>query len=516
VGQFSKNITEALDQPRGVLKDVQSRLQRVDTALGQLSQASGVGSQLANDVRELDRTADALRRVVQAIPPIPHPVAGPIVTGIKAAVMGTLQALNVALTSLKQGTMALDASLSGLNRTTDSTQQVLGKLRDPLKRTQGALVQVDNAARESPEILDQLTGEEQAKVLGAFHELGQGTGSVKANLAPLDEALKRLEPASREVQKALAGVKQHAQSVRNLKSRLSSLSSTVSRVAREIDRLLAALGPVADVLRSIDTAITWAMEKTGILSLLRSLGEEVQRGLQPLISSLLNFAQVADPLAMTTQALQEPLAYLGRDLEGLQGNALALTAVIGVVKKAAAGQRRLYRGMKTQESGGKRKPNIGPNNNTGEPVGAAGKSLWARPGADVIVGPDGMVDVLHPDKGKPQGLSVSPDTWRTLLPHRRPRTFGGTTNPQDHDMFVIKQGDVERGGQLGFNQDKPTHGTIHPADRMSIEDYERALLATREAWKVVPAPANSSQLMEEAEVNRKKEKEARKRKKKRR
>ena len=66
----------------------------------------------------------------------------------------------------------------------------------------------------------------------------------------------------------------------------------------------------------------------------------------------------------------------------------------------------LYRGMREAD---------------GLPVtGPTARTLGARPGVDVPVGPDGMV---HPGTG---GVSVSPDSPLNLPPHRRPPEFGGT------------------------------------------------------------------------------------------
>jgi hypothetical protein len=111
-------------------------------------------------------------------------------------------------------------------------------------------------------------------------------------------------------------------------------------------------------------------------------------------------------------------------------------------------------------------------------VGPTGRTLGARPGTDIKPDKSGMV---KPETG---GMSASPGSPYNLPEHRRPPKFGGTGKDP---VFCI--GKCDLGPDLRFRPDpkNPTgHGFIEPARPMSIDEYQRALEATRGLWKEVP------------------------------
>ena len=111
----------------------------------------------------------------------------------------------------------------------------------------------------------------------------------------------------------------------------------------------------------------------------------------------------------------------------------------------------------------------------GLPVtGPTARTLGARPGVDVPVGPDGMV---HPGTG---GVSVSPDSPLNLPPHRRPPEFGGTGRDP---VWRLDERDLPDG--LSYRPDpvRPSgHGFVEPSRSMPLTEYQRLLESTRPSW----------------------------------
>jgi hypothetical protein len=110
-------------------------------------------------------------------------------------------------------------------------------------------------------------------------------------------------------------------------------------------------------------------------------------------------------------------------------------------------------------------------------AGRSARMLGVRPGIDILVQPDGKVT------GGAGGMSVAPDSPANLPRHRRPPEHGGTGKDQ-----VWEIGTVDLGDDLAYREDplKPgVHGFVEPSWRMTLDDYERALAATREMWRLL-------------------------------
>jgi hypothetical protein len=107
-------------------------------------------------------------------------------------------------------------------------------------------------------------------------------------------------------------------------------------------------------------------------------------------------------------------------------------------------------------------------------VGPTARTLGVRLEIDIPVDAYGMV---RPGAG---GLSVSPESPVYLPTHRRPPEFGGTGND---DVWFIAVNDL--GPSLLYRPDPANpagHGFVEPARRMTAEEYQQALAATRGAW----------------------------------
>ena len=124
-------------------------------------------------------------------------------------------------------------------------------------------------------------------------------------------------------------------------------------------------------------------------------------------------------------------------------------------------------------------------NENGRPlVGESSRALGIRPGYDIRVNDDGSVE---PGKG---GMSVSPQ-WQ-LLPHfliprrlrdRIPKAAGNNNDA----CWAMHDGDFQSGpltAELVLHVDRPIHGTVQPARSMLLNEYETALAATRDAWRI--------------------------------
>jgi hypothetical protein len=113
----------------------------------------------------------------------------------------------------------------------------------------------------------------------------------------------------------------------------------------------------------------------------------------------------------------------------------------------------------------------------GPNTGASSRTLGARPGLDIPVAGDGSVE---PETG---GMSVSPAPPENLPVFRRPARYDGTGKDPVYEMETdaLPFGLVYRP-----DPDNPeTHGFIEPAYRMTFEEYQALIHATRGLWGLV-------------------------------
>lgn len=114
-------------------------------------------------------------------------------------------------------------------------------------------------------------------------------------------------------------------------------------------------------------------------------------------------------------------------------------------------------------------------------IGESGRYLGARPAlptvphdGDIPVRDDGTIE---PETG---GMSVSPQPVTNLPLHRRPREYGGQGKGP---VFVLDTDELPT--QLQYRQDPKAshrHGFIEPSRRMSFEEYQESIHATRALW----------------------------------
>jgi hypothetical protein len=110
-------------------------------------------------------------------------------------------------------------------------------------------------------------------------------------------------------------------------------------------------------------------------------------------------------------------------------------------------------------------------------VGRSARTLGVRPGVDILVEPDGTVT------GGTGGMSVAPDAPANLPSHRRPPEHGGTGKDP---VWEIDTAELEEALDYRADPLQPgAHGFIEPSRRMTLEDHEHALAATREMWRLV-------------------------------
>lgn len=79
------------------------------------------------------------------------------------------------------------------------------------------------------------------------------------------------------------------------------------------------------------------------------------------------------------------------------------------------------------------------------------------------------------------GMSVAPDDPMNLRLHRRPVDLGGNCGLP---LWVLEVGEL--GPDLEYIPDarKPrVHGVVGPTRTMNVEEYQRALCATRRRWR---------------------------------
>jgi len=130
---------------------------------------------------------------------------------------------------------------------------------------------------------------------------------------------------------------------------------------------------------------------------------------------------------------------------------------------------RIYRIMR--EEGGKPK------------AGSRFGELGVRPGKDIPVHEGGLV---QPGEG---GMSVGPsllDLPVMLVPKRLRHIVRGARGTNSHRCWRMGDGSYEAGRvaqglRLRIAKDE-IHGFVEPSARVSIEEYQRALTATREHW----------------------------------
>jgi hypothetical protein len=127
----------------------------------------------------------------------------------------------------------------------------------------------------------------------------------------------------------------------------------------------------------------------------------------------------------------------------------------------AAADRILYRAMREDPAGG---PMVGP----------TARTLGARPHVDILV----VAGQVRPNTG---GMSVAPYHPGNLHPLRRLVAYGGSG--KDPVWYITV---AALGNDLQFRQDSATHGVIEPARPMSLDDFQKALEATRPNWTKLP------------------------------
>lgn len=120
-----------------------------------------------------------------------------------------------------------------------------------------------------------------------------------------------------------------------------------------------------------------------------------------------------------------------------------------------------YRAMREDPTGG---PEVGP----------TARTLGVRPAVDIPV----TAGQVQPQAG---GMSVAVGRPENLHPLRRPPAYGGSGKDP---VWYLSADQI--GGELQFRQDSPTHAIIEPARIMSLDDYQRAIEATKPSWKKLP------------------------------
>lgn len=103
-------------------------------------------------------------------------------------------------------------------------------------------------------------------------------------------------------------------------------------------------------------------------------------------------------------------------------------------------------------------------------IESSARGLGVRVGVDVQ--PDASGDV-----GPGGGMSVAPDDPLLLAGYRRPKEFGGSGRDP---VWEIRAADLPTA--TAFVLTSPDHGQIEPSSVMPLEDYQRGLESTQEAW----------------------------------
>jgi hypothetical protein len=136
-----------------------------------------------------------------------------------------------------------------------------------------------------------------------------------------------------------------------------------------------------------------------------------------------------------------------------------------VEASASTESRLLFRSMKKGEDGNPE-------------VGIGSRYLGARmPPNDVTdITPDEN-GLVHPGEG---GMSASPDTPYNLDIRHRPPEYGGKGKDP---VWCISECDL--GPDLHYDPYEPTHGFVEPSYTMPSENYQQAIIDTREKWKLL-------------------------------
>jgi hypothetical protein len=101
-----------------------------------------------------------------------------------------------------------------------------------------------------------------------------------------------------------------------------------------------------------------------------------------------------------------------------------------------------------------------------------------------------MVSPVDGPRG--EGLSVAPD-WRSLPPFKIPKRLRHLAkDARGKDAlfcWVMGTGpfaaaEVQEG--LRLHPDSSTHGVLEPACTMHIDEFQRRLGGTRDAWEIIP------------------------------
>lgn len=119
-------------------------------------------------------------------------------------------------------------------------------------------------------------------------------------------------------------------------------------------------------------------------------------------------------------------------------------------------------------------------------IEASARGLGVRNGVDVDVDDEGRVLVNG------RGMSVAP-TWRKLplsrVPARLREKLPGAAGSKSDCCFTTGNGPFmncpfAEGLELIPDADDPNHGNIAPAKSVLLIEYESALAATRNEWRV--------------------------------
>lgn len=117
-------------------------------------------------------------------------------------------------------------------------------------------------------------------------------------------------------------------------------------------------------------------------------------------------------------------------------------------------------------------------------VGRSATSLGVRIPQDIQPDENGLVE---PGQG---GMSVSPslqDLPDFLVPERLEYLVPGASGRDKHRVWRMGEGDFTASAvsaDLSLRPDKPGHGLVEPASRMTLTEYENALAATQKQWLV--------------------------------
>lgn len=107
-------------------------------------------------------------------------------------------------------------------------------------------------------------------------------------------------------------------------------------------------------------------------------------------------------------------------------------------------------------------------------AGGGAFQLGARVPRDVKPDGAGMVERR---KG---GMSVAPDDPRRMATIVRPRAWGGLAE-DDVLMFAFNTVEFDA-SRLHFERSGAKHGSVQPAARVRLDEYQRALAETRLGW----------------------------------